>query len=266
LQSLNLILVQTFIKFTQQVLTHLCYIHYFIITSIMNHTDGFKTSSTSGAYGQMGASQLVMQSKDAGFSATLVSASLEITQPGGNLGKVEATAITSQSTANNTVMTPTAFTFTSDPLGTPVSVALSSADGLKITSGPFQPDELLDVSGNNGLDGQYLISNGTAPVWTTVSAPATPNLASVLAVATAGDADNQPISNLSSLGFEATTGGQAVLALTAKASSKPAATFDVLNLPYAADATTGRVFSNQYVEISVAGTSYWVQLFSAPPV
>jgi hypothetical protein len=140
-----------------------------------------------------------------------------------------------------------------------------AANGTKLTSSSFQPSSLLDVSGNAGVDGQYLLSNGTAPVWTTVSAPAVPNLAAVLAVATAGDAEDQPISNLSSLGFEATAGGQAVLAITAKASSKPAATFDVMNLPYAADATTGRVFSNQYVEISVAGTSYWVQLFSAPP-
>ena len=186
-----------------------------------------------------------------------------ITGASGAVSTVDASQLKVESSALETVITPA-----SVALGIPAgaSVSLSSADGVSIQSGPFQPDELLDVSGNNGLDGQYLISNGTAPVWTTVSAPATPNLASVLAVATAGDADNQPISNLSSLGFEATTGGQAVLAITAKASSKPAATFDVMNLPYAADATTGRVFSNQYVEISVAGTSYWVQLFSAPPV
>jgi len=140
------------------------------------------------------------------------------------------------------------------------------ASGTKLTtSAGFQPTSLLDVSGNAGVDGQYLLSNGTNPVWTTVSAPAVPNLAAVLAVAAAGDAEDQPISNLSSLGFQESSVGQAVLAITAVPSAKPAATFDVMNLPYAADATTGRVFSNQYVEISVAGTSYWVQLFSAPP-
>lgn len=145
-------------------------------------------------------------------------------------------------------------------------VAFTSPDSAKIVSGPFQPDELLDSAGSPGTAGYYLASGGaaTAPLWTELPAEVTPNLAAVLAVATEGDAENQPISNLSSAGFQATSGGQAVLALTAKASSKPAATYDVLNVPYAIDQTDGRVFANSYVEISVAGTSYWIQLFNAP--
>ena len=60
------------------------------------------------------------------------------------------------------------------------------------------------------------------------------------------------------MGFQASSPGQTVLDITA------AAEYDVLNVPYAIDQTDGWIFANSYVEISVAGTSYWIQLFNAP--
>jgi hypothetical protein len=146
------------------------------------------------------------------------------------------------------------------------SVSIASADGLKITSGPFQPDELLDVSGNAGDAGQYLLSGGAgaAPVWTTVSAPATPNLAAVLAVATAGDAEDQPISNLTSAAFQPSAVGQTALVLskTASTSASPvAAEYDVLTSSQSYDGTTGRAFQNKYMEVVLDGVHYWVPLF-----
>jgi hypothetical protein len=145
-------------------------------------------------------------------------------------------------------------------------VKLSSADGVSIQSGPFQPDELWDSTGSAGTDGQYLLSAGAGlpPIWTTVSASATPNLSSVLGVASAGDAANQSISNLSSVGFQPSSAGQTALAITAGASSKAGSVTDVMALNYAVDATSGRPFTNQYVEIKVSGTSYWMPLYGVP--
>ena len=143
---------------------------------------------------------------------------------------------------------------------------LSSPDSVKIVSAPFQPDELLDSGGSPGTAGYYLASGGAAaaPVWTELpAAPSTPNLAAVLAEATAGDAENQPISNLSSLGFQVTGAeGQVPLALTAVAS--PTIGYDVLNVSYPKDEMPGRIFANAYIEISVAGVHYWIQLYSQP--
>jgi len=79
---------------------------------------------------------------------------------------------------------------------------------------------------------------GLPPVWTTVSAPATPNLADVLGVATAGDANNQSISNLSSLGFSNS------LSIADVAGS-------IMSINTPMDATTGRSFQQQYLPIQV---------------
>jgi hypothetical protein len=160
----------------------------------------------------------------------------------------------------NTIIDKKSITFTKIAGSTNITL---SDDGQKLTMSSIQPNSILDVSGNAGTAGQYLLSNGTAPVWADIPSN-TPNLTSVLAVANAGDASNQPISNLSSVGFQTTTLGNTPLTITAAASAVPEATFDVLAVPYEADETTSRIFAQKYVEISVGGQSYWVQLFSAP--
>jgi len=138
--------------------------------------------------------------------------------------------------------------------------------GSRITTSELQPSELWDTAtGSAGVAGQYLTTTGSGTEWKTLPAGDTPSLADVLAVATAGDAEDQPISNLSSMGFQPSSVGQTALAITAGASSIVGSTADVLAVNYAKDETSGRVFSNAYVEIKVAGVSYWVQLFSAPP-
>jgi hypothetical protein len=160
-----------------------------------------------------------------------------ITGSAGAISTVDASQLKVESTALETVITPA-----SVALGVPegASVSISSADGVSIQSGPFQPDELWDISGNGGDAGQYLIASGSggAPVWTTVTAPGTPNLASVLAVATAGNADNQPISDLSSLAFH-----------NSLSISDVAGSIMSVNTPI--DETTARAFQRQYLPIQV---------------
>ena len=165
---------------------------------------------------------------------------------------------------NFTQMSSSAIAFSLDAAMSPI-VSIGSADGLLITSGPLKPSELVDTAGSTaGSSGQFLTSTGSGTEWVTYS-PSTPNLATVLAVATAGDANDLPISNLASLEFAPSAVGQTTCLITGAASSIPAATFDVLSVNYAVDATSGRAFSNQYLEIKVAGVSYWMPLFSAPP-
>ena len=164
---------------------------------------------------------------------------------------------------NSIYIKPTSIDFSPDAGMSPI-VSIGSSDGVTITSGPLKPSELVDTAGSTaGSSGQFLTSTGSGTEWVTYS-PSTPNLATVLAVATAGDAGDLPISNLASLEFAPSTVGQTTCLITGAASSLPAATFDVLSVNYAADTTSARPFANKYVEIKVAGISYWMPLFSAP--
>jgi hypothetical protein len=93
-----------------------------------------------------------------------------------------------------------------------------------------------------------------------LTAQTVPNLAAVLAVATAGDGGDQPISNLSALSFNQDTSG-AVMALSGLKVS--GVTDNVLNFSTPADNSgSTKQFSRNYLPIAVAGQVYYLQLFS----
>jgi len=120
----------------------------------------------------------------------------------------------------------------------------------------------LTMQGVAGTTGQVLTTNaGGQASFQDLPAAVTPNLAAVLAVATAGDGGDQPISNLSSLAFNQDTSGAVV---TLSGVKKAGVTDNVLNFSTPADTSLAtKSFSRNYLPISVAGTLYYLQLFSA---
>jgi len=188
-----------------------------------------------------------------------------ITAPSGAVATLDTAKVKIDDATNFASLASTALTFSLDAAMSP-AVSIGSSDGLSLQSGPLEPSELWDTATHSaGTSGQFLTTTGAGTEWVTYT-PSTPNLASVLGVATAGNADNQPISNLASIAFAASAVGQTPLSITGAPSSAPSSVADVLSVNYAVDTTSGRTFANSYVEIKVNGTSYWVQLFSAPPV
>jgi len=106
--------------------------------------------------------------------------------------------------------------------------------------------------------GDVLTTDATGhATWQPPYVTPTPNLAEVLAVATAGDADSQPISNLLSLAF-APNNAAAPLELS---SDLTGGTRLRINTPADTSLAT-KTFSRNYLPINVAGTVYYLQLFS----
>jgi len=180
--------------------------------------------------------------------------------------KAETAAFSVDDGTSQTIIAGASIGFSLDAPMSPL-VQISSADGVSIQSGPFQPDELWDISGNAGDAGQYLLASGSGgpPVWTTISAPGTPNLAAVLAATPdAGDGNNLPITNVSQVAIHLSGVGQTPLTVSSAAStsaSPVAATYDVLSSSQSYDGTSARSFQNKYMEVVLNGTHYWIPLF-----
>ena len=119
----------------------------------------------------------------------------------------------------------------------------------------------LTMQGVAGTLGQVLTTDAAGQAsFQDPPAEVTPNLAQVLAVATAGDAGDLPISNLQSLAFNQDTSG-AVLTLAGL--KVTGVTDNVLNISTPADTSLAtKQFSRNYLPIAVAGQVYYLQLFS----
>jgi len=120
----------------------------------------------------------------------------------------------------------------------------------------------LTMQGVAGTLGQVLTTNaGGKASFQNLPAQTVPNLAAVLAVASAGDGGDQPISNLSALSFNQDTSG-AVMALSGV--KVTGVTDNVLNFSTPADNSGAtKQFSRNYLPIAVAGQVYYLQLYSA---
>ena len=130
----------------------------------------------------------------------------------------------------------------------------------ELTTPKAIPAQIQDTTASLGTAGQVLTAGvaGSSVVWADAGAGPTPSLASVAAVATAGDFGAQALSNAPSLSMTADAGVSAVV-LSAIAAS------DVLNLSTAADVSGDtKDFSRSYLPISVAGVVYYLPLFSVP--
>ena len=243
------------------------------IKSVMDNGSVYSANTDNNTSARIGADGLLAINETQTTKSQMDVSGVEFTTPSGtnrlsSTGvntKLECTNFQVDNATSSTYINGMSVGFSLDAPMSPI-VSISSEDGVSIQSGPFQPDELWDISGNGGSAGQYLLASGSGgpPVWTTVTAPGTPNLAAVLAEATAGDAEDQPISNLSSMGFQASSGGQTALAITATASTSasPASPdYDVITSSQGADATTGRAFQNKYMEVVLDGVHYWMPLF-----
>lgn len=114
------------------------------------------------------------------------------------------------------------------------------------------------VAPSAGTANQVLTAGvaGGSVVWADLPAVTTPSLAEVMAVATAGDAGGQGLSNTPSVGLFNTSIG---VVLSAVVSS------DILNLSTAPDVSgSTKEFSRAYLPISVGGVVYYLPLFSVP--
>ena len=124
----------------------------------------------------------------------------------------------------------------------------------------------LTFNGDFGTVGQVLTSDGTLMSWQ----DPVPNCALSDVLTNGSDATNQPINNISLLTFNKVTGGAAgdtVLELKGVNPDPSNYTTDLLNINTPANTTRAtKQFSGNYIPLSVAGTVYWVQLFSSPPV
>jgi hypothetical protein len=237
-------------------------VNSFMDASGVSFVNGANTASFASADGISFNSAPVNYDAGAGATSVVGGASAEFTS-GANVGTFSATQAKVDDGTNQARLASTSLAFGLDAPMSPV-VTIGSADGLLLTSGPLQPSELYDTAGSTaGSSGQFLTSTGSGTEWVTYS-PSTPNLATVLAVATAGDANDLPISNLANLDFALSAVGQTALSITGAASSAPGSVADVLSVNYAVDATSARPFTNQYIEIKIAGTSYWMPLFGVP--
>jgi hypothetical protein len=122
------------------------------------------------------------------------------------------------------------------------------------------------LQGQAGAEGYVIKQDADGKMVWADGAGTTPNLASVLAVATAGDADAQPITNLQSLGLAKLGTGIGSSAVVLEPASVAEYVSDILNINQAIDETlTTRQFAGTYLPIQVNGTNYWIQLYSAVP-
>jgi len=122
------------------------------------------------------------------------------------------------------------------------------------------------LQGQAGAEGYVIKQDADGKMVWADGASSTPNLASVLAVATAGDADAQPITNLQSLGLAKLGTGIGSSAVVLEPSTVAEYPQDILNINQAIDETlTTRQFAGVYLPIQVNGQNYWIQLYSAVP-
>lgn len=140
---------------------------------------------------------------------------------------------------------------------TEVASLTADASGNVITA-TMKPTIIVDGTSSPGSTGQVLTSTVTGIAWST--AAGVPNLADVLAVATAGDGGNQPISNVTSV-----TLADTVTSLSAGSLALGGVTLGVsgsyLTVSTAADLTTPRTFNLKYLPIVVDSVTYYIQLF-----
>ena len=121
-----------------------------------------------------------------------------------------------------------------------------------------KPAVIKDSAVSSGTADQVLSAgpSGGSVVWVDLPAAVTPSLADVMAVATAGDAGGQGLSNTPSVGLFNTSVGVVLSALLSS---------DILDISTAADVSGAtKEFSRNYLPISVAGITYYLPLFSVP--
>jgi hypothetical protein len=167
----------------------------------------------------------------------------------------EAMTVKNTATDKKLLADPTQLAFTSANGAT--ENAKFAVAGMNSNSATFDMSfNALSFQGVAGTLNQVLTTDASGVAhWEDAQMSATPNLADVLAVATAGDANNQPISNLSQLGFQPASGDTLVLSGVAGAGG-------VLNLSTTADDTKAtKQFTGNYLPIAVDGTIQYLQLF-----
>jgi len=145
---------------------------------------------------------------------------------------------------------------------TDATAGVVDISGSGISCPVIKPVTLRDATagaGSLGTAGQVLTAgvSGSSVVWADLPAAVTPSLAEVMAVATAGDAGGQGLSNTPSVGLFNTSVGVVLSAVLDSA---------VLNISTPADVSGAtKEFSRNYLPISVAGVVYYLPLFSVPP-
>lgn len=167
----------------------------------------------------------------------------------------DAMAVKNVSTNKRLLADPTQLAFTSADGAT--ENAKFAVAGMSSNSATFDMSfNALSFQGVAGTLNQVLTTDASGVAhWEDAQMSATPNLADVLAVATAGDGNNQPISNLSQLGFHSVGGDTLNLSGIAGAGG-------ILNLSTLADNTKAtKQFTGNYLPIAVDGTIQYLQLF-----
>jgi hypothetical protein len=132
-------------------------------------------------------------------------------------------------------------------------------DSHSVTARGIIPLQIIDNSAETGGANQVLTAGvgGHGVVWADVP---TPSLATIMSVATAGDAGGQALSNLPSVSMTADEGVSSVV-LSAVAGS------DVLNISTSIDSSGAtKEFTRNYAPVSFGGVVYYLPLFSVPPV
>ena len=140
---------------------------------------------------------------------------------------------------------------------TDAAAGVVDISGSGIACPAITPAVIYDATASAGTADQVLSAGaGGSVVWADLPAAVTPSLAEVMAVATAGDAGGQGLSNTPSVGLFNTSIGVVLSALLSS---------DVLNISTAADVSAAtKEFSRNYLPISVAGVMYYLPLFSVP--
>lgn len=164
---------------------------------VCTHSATGVTALSSGFQNAITSSDIHLQ-----FLGTTAYADLQVVNDGGGVG--HGVMALSDSDGYTIDITSKQINFR-DNLGALQNNIISESNYLSINA--IRPSAVLDSVGSAGLANQILGSgaSGGSLLWADPAIITTPNLASVLAVATAGDAGDLPISNLSSLTLSDTT-------------------------------------------------------------
>jgi hypothetical protein len=129
-------------------------------------------------------------------------------------------------------------------------------DWAGVTTTNITPAKIIDYTNMSGNANQVLSAgSGGTILW--VDLPLTPSLADVMAVSPAGDASGQALSNIPSITMN--NGANSSVVLSANASS------DLLSISTNPDITGAtKEFSRKYLPLNIAGTTYYIQLYSVP--
>jgi hypothetical protein len=116
----------------------------------------------------------------------------------------------------------------------------------------------LTLEGVASTVGQVITADASgAPYWADLPSSTTPSLADVMAVATAGDAGGQALSNFPSVAMTAGAGSAVTLAAVAAN--------DHLSISTLPDTSGGaKDFSRSYLPMVIGGTLYYIPLFVVP--